>query len=82
MITDDIEIQEKLAELLDFLSDYNPKYSTCPDGSEACITLKNATGKELRIFLEDEFTVAYDIWHDHYWVYADQNEFETLKQNV
>ena len=82
MITDDIETQEKLTELLNFLADYHPKYSTGPDGSKPCIALKNATGKELRIFLEDEFTAVYDAWHDHYWVYADQNEFETLKQNV
>lgn len=70
------------AELLDFLANYHPQCSDCPDGDATCITLKNATGKELRIIFEDEITVTYDCWHDHYWVYADSDEFEILKKNV
>ena len=82
MNDDEIETQEKLTELLDFLADYHPQYFDCPDGHEPYITLKNAAGKELRIIFEDEITVIYDCWHDHYWIYADSNEFEILKENV
>ena len=36
----------------------------------------------MRIIFEDEITVIYDCWHDHYWGYADSNKFEILKENV
>lgn len=66
---------EKLKELKEILKDYEATVHTCGDEDEEysylkegcyCITLKNASGYELFIDWDGEFTLTYDAWHAHY----------------
>lgn len=73
----DINPAEVLAELTELLKAYNPEIHTGQDAGcdylgddEFRMILKNQTGNELLIDLTDEFTVAYDYWHGHYFDYG------------
>lgn len=81
---DEIKPVEKLSDLTEFLKEYYPQVHTCKDEGyeyleegDFCITLKNQSGKELYIDIDDEFTLIYDVWHGHYG--ACLGEYEDLK---
>ena len=51
------------------------------DENSICITVLNPyTGKEMYIDLEEEFTITFDAYHEHYG--PDSNEYELLVQFV
>ncbi len=84
---DDLEPVQMLEELKGFLREYAPQVHTCrEDGysyleeGDFCLTIKNSSGRELYLDLNEEFTLSYAAWHGHY--SPCKGEYEMLKRDL
>ncbi|MEE5992689.1 MAG: hypothetical protein V3G42_05545 [Oscillospiraceae bacterium] len=64
----EIEPMEMLDEILQKLEAYHPEIETKQD-DYISIRLVNNAGKELFIDLDEEFTIFWGDWHNHYYDY-------------